>query len=373
MKLSEKLFVWFSAMVSVMLLVTVVLTALQKQGYLDDWDPSQWIAAFMEQHTGGGEEPGNGTEDTTEETTGESHGETITETEPEPEAPTAAETEPEPADASTETTVPSVIIEAEAVETEEEPYPYYIKVNKKQNCITIYTKDSEGEYTKPVKAMICSTGNATPLGTFDSKAKYLMKGLINGVFGQYSTWITGNILFHSVPSARATKDSVSVRNYNQLGTTASAGCIRLTVADAKWIYDNCEVGTTIEIYEGEDPGPLGKPEAIRLPDGSKWDPTDPDPENPWREHGASIQVPESNILYFGQPWDPLCEVTALDTCGNDITEKIEAEGEVDLYVPGNYPVTYSVTDAIGKSASVSVEYLVIPVPYWEKDRTEEEH
>ena len=71
-----------------------------------------------------------------------------------------------------------------------------------------------------------------------------------------------------------------MRNYNQLGTTASAGCVRLTVADAKWIYDNCEIGTLIEIYEEDDPGPLGKPEAIKLPEGSGWDPTDPDPENP---------------------------------------------------------------------------------------------
>ena len=33
---------------------------------------------------------------------------------------------------------------------------YYIKVNRKQNCITIYSKDEKGKYTVPVKAMACS-------------------------------------------------------------------------------------------------------------------------------------------------------------------------------------------------------------------------
>ena len=39
------------------------------------------------------------------------------------------------------------------------------------------------------------------------------------------------------------------------------GCVRLTVEDAKWIADNCPSGTTVEIYEDDDPEPLGKPEA----------------------------------------------------------------------------------------------------------------
>ena len=40
--------------------------------------------------------------------------------------------------------------------------PYYIKVNIGANVVTIYKKDANGEYTVPVKAMICSTGEYTP-------------------------------------------------------------------------------------------------------------------------------------------------------------------------------------------------------------------
>jgi len=64
------------------------------------------------------------------------------------------------------------------------------------------------------------------------------------------------------------------------------GCIRLTVEDAKWIYDNCKSGTTVEFYTSEDPGPLGKPDAIKITEHEEyrgWDPTDPNENNPWRE------------------------------------------------------------------------------------------
>ena len=52
--------------------------------------------------------------------------------------------------------------------------------------------------------------------------------------------------------------------------------VRLNVKDAKWIYDNCPIGTTVTIYDSKDPGPLGKPEAIKVSAASKmgYDPTD---------------------------------------------------------------------------------------------------
>ena len=52
--------------------------------------------------------------------------------------------------------------------------PYYIKINRQQNCVTVYALDSNGKYTKPIKAFACSVGvnNATPLGTFSIPAKY---------------------------------------------------------------------------------------------------------------------------------------------------------------------------------------------------------
>ena len=172
--------------------------------------------------------------------------------------------------------------------SDETEFPYYIKINRKQNCITVYTSDENGEYTVPYKAMICSTGlyNATPRGTFHLSTKYLWRELYGKVYGQYATRITGGVLFHSVPYYKKSKSALCTEKYNKLGQQASMGCVRLTVEDAKWIADNCPSGTTVEIYDDDDPGPLGKPEAAHIDTDSPnkgWDPTDPDVENPWHQ------------------------------------------------------------------------------------------
>lgn len=169
---------------------------------------------------------------------------------------------------------------------EEDPFPYYLKINRQQNVVTVYEKDESGEYTVPVKAILCSTGlyNATPKGTFKLSSKYIWRELNGGVYGQYASRITGGVLFHSVPYASKNKATLSVSKYNKLGQQASMGCVRLTVEDAKWIYDNCPSGTYVEVYDSEDPGPLGKPEVRKLDADSPnkgWDPTDPDERNPW--------------------------------------------------------------------------------------------
>lgn len=180
--------------------------------------------------------------------------------------------------------------ETEAAETPDvtAAFPYYIKINRMQNCITVYTPDENGEYTIPYKAMVCSTGlyNATPSGTYQISTKYRWRELYGGVYGQYATRIHGAILFHSVPYYTKSNDNLCTDKYNKLGQQASMGCVRLTTEDAKWIADNCPSGTSVEIYDDEDPGPLGKPEAVKIDadDVNRgWDPTDPDENNPWME------------------------------------------------------------------------------------------
>lgn len=96
-------------------------------------------------------------------------------------------------------------------------YKYYIKVNYGANTVTIYTKDSDGKYTVPYKAMVCSTGTATPTsGVYTIKGRWRWLGLIGGVYGQYSTQIVGNILFHSVPYLDKSQDSLEYWEYDKL-------------------------------------------------------------------------------------------------------------------------------------------------------------
>ena len=115
--------------------------------------------------------------------------------------------------------------------------PYCIKVNKKQNVVTIYSLGEDGYYNVPVKAMICSVGEKgnTPEGKFELGGREEWLALEGDVYGQYATVITGSFLFHSVPYFTEDKGDLEIEEYNKLGTSVSAGCVRLSVIDAKWI------------------------------------------------------------------------------------------------------------------------------------------
>lgn len=173
---------------------------------------------------------------------------------------------------------------------EKEKYnlPYVIEVIRNQSTTIVYGQDENGEYTKIVNVFVCSpgAGENTPVGTFYSRKGYPWGGLYGGVFGQYSTIISGHYLFHSVPYYSMSNDSLWWEAYNQLGSKVSMGCIRLTVRDAKWIYDNCPTGTMVKIYDGDLPSGVEKPTAqkISADDPNRgWDPTDPNPNNPWNK------------------------------------------------------------------------------------------
>ncbi len=109
---------------------------------------------------------------------------------------------------------------------------YVIKINKQANCVTIYKENEKGQL-KPVKALICSTGYATKLGTYSLGEKLRWHVLDGPCYGQYCTRIYGGVLFHSVwYTGQNNPATLSISSYNKLGTTASHGCVRLTVAGA---------------------------------------------------------------------------------------------------------------------------------------------
>ena len=167
---------------------------------------------------------------------------------------------------------------------------YYIKINLKTQRVRIFVKDESGEYTIPVKEMICSTGVSTPEnGVFTISDKYVWGSLVGNVYGQYCTRITGPILFHSVPYSKRDKSSLEYWEYDKLGQPASKGCVRLKVEDAKWIFDNCVAGTKVEFYSDDEINESSAQNVpLKLSDYAEelkgWDPTDPDENNPWIEY-----------------------------------------------------------------------------------------
>ena len=250
--------------------------------------------------------------------------------------------------------------------------PYYIRINRQQNCVTIYKLDEKGKYTIPVKAMACSVGvnNATPTGTFPLSTKYRWHELMGSVYGQYCSRgsvygqycsrITGGVLFHSVFYSTKNPSTLAYNSYNRLGTTASHGCVRLNVADAKWIYDNCPSGTLVNIYDAKDPGPLGKPTPVKIDVTSKyrgWDPTDPDVNNPWRKMAPKINgIKNITVERLAKAPNLKKGVTATDYKGKNV--KVTVSGKVNMKKTGKYRITYKAKDSL---SNVTTKYIYVTV------------
>lgn len=180
---------------------------------------------------------------------------------------------------------------------------FYIEVNRAACVVTIYMyNDETKKYDIPVKTCtvcvgsdiwtVAGTGGLheksayTPIGTYSvctngQSVKYTLKPMHepdgSTVYARWATHIVGNVYFHSIAVGTQSHYALPAVTYNKLGKPASAGCIRMAVADAKWIYDYTSTGNTIKIVKGskKKPGPLGKAKTIKVKGGINYDPTDP--------------------------------------------------------------------------------------------------
>ena len=149
----------------------------------------------------------------------------------------------------------------------------------------IYAQETPGgPYNIPVRAMVCSSARA---GYDNIEGTYRIRrgsrwGVLGNdgawVYGQYTCQISGNYLFHSCwYHENGNPDSLSVSQYNRLGSPASHGCIRLCVADARWIYENCANTSNVYLFSSNEPAPFDRPAplpAIQLRGDYGHDPTD---------------------------------------------------------------------------------------------------
>lgn len=231
--------------------------------------------------------------------------------------------------------------------------PYSIKINRKLDCVTVYTYDENMEYTVPVRAMIssCGANDGTITGDFSIYYKAEWNPLFGNVYGKYVSGFSGDYLFHSVPFLQSQSDTLEVDEYNKLGENASMGCVRMAVADTQWVFNNCEVGTPVTVYDDTtNPGPLGRPDSMHITDTSNgWDPTDDDEDNPYGSKAPVISGAKDLEIKKGESIDLLKDISAVDTCDNDITSKIITKGEVVANKAGTYKISYIATDAMHRT------------------------
>ena len=111
-------------------------------------------------------------------------------------------------------------------------------------CLTSIYTGSRGNWSLN-RRYVCSTGKAgtpTVLGEYQVYGKGYSFG--HGYTCYYYTQFYGDYLFHSSPyyvNSNQVMDST-------MGVPSSAGCVRLEIQNAKWIYDNIPYGTKVVTY-----------------------------------------------------------------------------------------------------------------------------
>lgn len=161
--------------------------------------------------------------------------------------------------------------------------PYYVEVDRINGVMTIFDKNR----TTAVKSIRVSVGlshTPTPTGTYTLSRSLQWQPLMGPSWGQYGTHVNGagqgGIFVHSIAGSAPNSYSLPAGEYNKLGNPASHGCIRCCVADAQWVYNNCN-GATIRIFDGTYKsdevfkGPLGRRALVPLRGSMNFDPTDP--------------------------------------------------------------------------------------------------
>lgn len=117
----------------------------------------------------------------------------------------------------------------------------------------VYIKDGNTTlYTMVMSSGLnTSPDDSTPLGTYyvqPERGKWFYSAKVKEGAEYWVSWKNhGEFLFHSVPMDK--DQNVIVSEAKKLGHPASHGCLRLTIPDAKWIYQHIQLGTKVVIHK----------------------------------------------------------------------------------------------------------------------------
>lgn len=125
------------------------------------------------------------------------------------------------------------------------PAPLWVEVDLARQRVRVW---KEGAL---LREMVASTGlpeSPTPTGVFrlENRGRFFF----SKKYGQGGWWWVsflnrGEYLFHSVPTDE--KGRIIPEEAEKLGRPASHGCVRLSLEDAQWFYDQMPEGTPVVI------------------------------------------------------------------------------------------------------------------------------
>ncbi len=178
------------------------------------------------------------------------------------------------------------------------PDTYKIIVDLYWKVVLVYTQDSDGEYTIPVRYMRCTVGkSSTPTrqGTFKMLSTKNRFAHFNvGGNAQYWSLITSATYFHSILYDAIDANTWTRSSWENLGKAVSHGCVRLPVPDARWIYYNAAPGTVVEIRAGssKDEATKAISDQLILAEAPSTRPTLKKGQIPWTDNWTIEDVPQ---------------------------------------------------------------------------------
>ncbi len=182
---------------------------------------------------------------------------------------------PTPTQAPRATTTPKPTKVPTPSPTPKPPNKYKIIVDKADCAFAVFSIDENGQYTTKVVTYPAALGGSkTPVGTYAIGAKEEWHSW-GSQYSPYTSRYTSGKYFHAPLYYSKSPDNLNADYYNGIGSpNVTGGCVRTTVAGARFVYYNCAAGTVVEIVSSSDLVSYpGKPPID--PDYPTWDPTDP--------------------------------------------------------------------------------------------------
>ncbi len=193
---------------------------------------------------------------------------------------------------------------------------YKITVNKASNFITVYSMDTKRNYTV-YKQFRCSVNPSVTTQSTTVAHKYPWVVFGRNLCGRYVTKLSSGTYIHSTPYYNQNVYMVNKGAYNNLGNSATLGYIYLSVADSKWIFENCGTNTVVEVYDNSsESSPFAgvKLEPATMP----YDPTDTEAAN---NYVPETKAPETESPETKAPETTKAQASASDNSSGGVKEE----------------------------------------------------
>lgn len=237
---------------------------------------------------------------------------------------------------------------------------YKLELNLATGRMAAYEWDSEAEaFSEKAERYMLFAARNVKEGDFTAPYASTSKSAWSASerkerFYRYATSFGGKTVFHSPDyDTQGDKNSLIAESYSAIGegsADALSDGITLTVADAKWIYENCSFESEIKIYSDESEERYETAnQIIPIPEEITWEPTDTSNGTPWcQTEIAELTAPPVFELILGSSEAVvLGSAKAHDKSGANVSEYIYFTGKYEIDKPGEYSLSYNLIDVFG--------------------------